>query len=60
MRTECILRGCLCDIGNTAFWLFLYLAGIPFRGELQQVGDVSEQKIKYWPIRTQEVGAVRL
>ena len=34
-------------IGNPAFCLALYLAGVFFRGELQHVGDVSEQKIKY-------------
>ena len=38
-------------IGNPAFCLFLYLSGVHFRGELQQVGDASEQKIKFWPIR---------
>ena len=32
-------------IGNPAFCLF-YLSGVHFRGELQHVGDVSEQKIK--------------
>ena len=33
-------------IGNPAFCLFLYLTGVHFQGELQQVGDVIEQKIK--------------
>ena len=33
-------------IGNPAFCLFVYLIGIHFRGDLQHVGDVSEQKIK--------------
>ena len=33
-------------IGKPAFCLFLYLTGVPFRGELQLVSDVSEQKIK--------------
>ena len=47
-------------IGNPAFCLFLYLTGVDFRGELQHVGDVSEQKIKCWPIRTQEIGGIRL
>ena len=32
--------------GNPAFCLFLYLTGVHFRGELQNVGDVSEQKIE--------------
>ena len=31
-------------IGNPAFCLFLSLTGVHFRGELQQVGDVIEQK----------------
>ena len=47
-------------IGNPTFCLFLYLTGVHFWGELQHVGDVSEQKIKYWPIRTREIGGVRL
>ena len=46
--------------GNPAFCLFLYLTGVQFRSELLYVGDVSEQKIKYWPIRTWEVVGVRL
>ena len=32
--------------GKPAFCLSLYLTGVHFRGELQHVGDVSEQKIK--------------
>ena len=32
-------------IGNTTFSLALYLTGVHYRGELQHVGDVSEQKI---------------
>ena len=28
----------------------VYLSGVHFWGELQYVGDVSEQKIKCWPI----------
>ena len=47
-------------IGNPAFRLFLNLTGVHFRGELQHVGEVSEQKIKCWPIRTREIGGVRL
>ena len=31
--------------GNPAFCLFLYLIVVHFRGELQHIGDVSEQKI---------------
>ena len=33
-------------IGNPAFSLALYLTGVHFRGELQHVGIVSQQKIK--------------
>ena len=33
-------------IGNPVFCLFLNLTGVHFRGELQHVGEVSEQKIK--------------
>ena len=47
-------------IGNPAFCLALYLTGVHFCGELQHVGDVSEQTIKCGPIRTQEIGGVRL
>ena len=64
----CLKYICLIDInevvyvtiGNPAFCLFLYLTGVRFRGELQQVGDVSDQKIKCLPIRTREIGGVRL
>ena len=31
---------------NPAFCFFLNLTGVRFRGNLQHVGDVSEQKIK--------------
>ena len=47
-------------IGNTTFSLALYLTGVHYRGELQHVGDVSEQKIKCWPIRTWQIGGARL
>ena len=47
-------------IGNSDFCHALYLTGIHFRGELQHVGDVSEQKIKCRPIRTREIGGARL
>ena len=46
-------------IGNLAF-CFLCLFGVHFRGELQHVGDVSEQKIKCWPIRTWEIRGAKL
>ena len=47
-------------VGNPAFCLVLYLIGVHFRGKLQHVGDVSEQKIKFQPIRTQEIGGAKL
>ena len=47
-------------IGNPAFRLALYLTGVHLRGELHHIGDVSEQKIKCLPIRTREIGGVRL
>ena len=47
-------------IGNPAFFLALCLTGVHFRGELQHVGHVGEQKIKCLPIRTREIAEVRL
>ena len=47
-------------IPNPAFCLALYLTGVHFGDELQHVGDVSEQKVKSGPIRTREIGGVRL
>ena len=47
-------------IGNPAFCLALYLTCVHFGDELQHVGDVSEQKIKRRPIRTREIGGIRL
>ena len=46
-------------IENPAFCIALYLIVIHFRGELQHVGDVSEQKIKCRPIRTRTIGGAR-
>ena len=47
-------------IGNPAFCLFFYFSGVHFRGELQHVGDVSQQKIKFRTIIAQELGGVTL
>ena len=47
-------------VGNPTFCLALYLSGAHFRGELQHVCYVGEQKIKCRPIRTQEIAGVRL
>ena len=45
--------------GNSAFFLVLYLTSVHFWGELQHLGEVSEQKFKWRPIRTREIGGVR-
>ena len=47
-------------IGNPAFILALNLTDVHFRGELQLVRGVSEQKINCQPMRTREIGGVRL
>ena len=47
-------------IENPTFCLAFYLTGVHFRGELQHVGHVGEQKIKFRSIRTREVAGVRL
>ena len=47
-------------VGNLDFCLALYLTGVHFRDELQHVGHVGEQKIKYRPIRAREIAGVRL
>ena len=47
-------------IGNPAFCLAFYLAGLHFRGELQHFGHVGEQKLKRWPIRTREIADIKL
>ena len=45
-------------IGKPAFCLALYLTSVHCRGELQHVGDASEQGIKFRPIRTREIDGV--
>ena len=47
-------------IGNPTFCLAFYSTGVHFRGELQHVGHLGEQKIKYRPIRTREIVGARL
>ena len=47
-------------IGHPAFCLALYLSGVHFRGELQRVDHVGGQIFKCQPIRTLEIGGVRL
>ena len=47
-------------IGNPAFYLALCLTGVHFRGKLQHAGHVGGQKIKYRPIKTPEIGGVRM
>ena len=40
-------EGVYVTTGNSAFCLLLYLTDVHFHGELQHVGEVSVQKIKY-------------
>ena len=47
-------------IGNPAFCIALYLTCVRFRGELQHIGTISEQKIKCRPNRTRKIGGFRL
>ena len=47
-------------IRNPSFRLVWYLTGEHFWGKLQHVGDVSVQKVICGPIRTREIGGVRL
>ena len=44
----------------SAFCLTFRLTGALFRGKLQDVGDVSEKKFKYWPIRIWEITDITL
>ena len=55
-----ILEGVYVTIGNPAFFLFIYLTAVHFRGKLQHGGDVSKQKIKCRPIRTRGIVRVSL
>ena len=47
-------------IENPAFCLALYLTGVHFQGELQHVGHVGEEKIKWKPIKTHEIDGLWL
>ena len=47
-------------IGSPAFCLAIYLTGVHFRGELQYVGGVSNEKIKCQTIKTRVICGVRL
>ena len=58
--SQLYLEGVYVTIGNPAFCLLLYLISVHFRGELQHVGNVSQQKIKCRPIRTREIDGVTL
>ena len=53
-------RACLFDNLNPDFCFALYLTGVHFQDELQHVGDVSQQKIKYRPIWNREIGDATL
>ena len=54
------MEGVSVKIGNPDFYLALHITGVHFQGELKHVGVVSEQKCKYRPIRTREIGGIRL
>ena len=60
MKQNCAMGGVCVTIENPTFCLFLYLTGVHFWGELQHVGEVSQQNIKCRPIRTGEIGGVTL
>ena len=47
-------------VGNPAFCLALSLTRVHFRDELEHVVHGGEQKIKFSPIRTQEIAGVRV
>ena len=47
-------------IGYSTFCFAFYLTGVHFRGKLQHVGHVGEQKIKCQTIITREIAGVRL
>ena len=49
--------GCLCDNSKPSF--LPRLTGVHFRGELQHVGHVGEQKLKCQSIRTRKIAGVR-
>ena len=54
------LGGCLCNKWISNFLPHLRLTSAHFRGELQHVDDVSEQKFKYGLIRTREITDIRM
>ena len=54
------VQGVYVTLGKHGFCLFLYLTWVHYRDKLQHGVDVSKQKIKFKPIRTEEVGAVAL
>ena len=60
MKQSCAMEGVCVTIENPAFCLFLCLTGLHFRGELQHVGEDSQQNIKWRPIRTGEIGGTTL
>ena len=47
-------------MGNPAFSLTFCFTVVHFRGKLQQVDHVGEQRLKCQPIRTREIARVRL
>ena len=59
-ETRCRKLSFACMLYCPDFCLFLYLTDVHFRGELRHVCAVSEQKLKYWPIRAQKISGARL
>ena len=59
-ESDCHKEGVSLTIENLAFCLTLYLTGVHFWGRLQHVGDVCKQNVKCQPLRTREIGGVRL
>ena len=53
-------KSCLFNKLVFSFSPRLYLTGVNFRGELQHVGHVSEQKMKFGPIRNWEITNITL
>ena len=60
LYTEFLRESVSVTIENPAFCLALCLTGVRFRGKLQHVVAVSQQKFQYRPIRTRKIGGIRL
>ena len=58
--TKFYIRDCLWDNWKPSFLPLLIFNWCTFLRRVTDAGDVSEQKIKCWPMRTQEIGGIRL